>query len=179
MDNTKPMKNTKTYTIIITALFAALTAVFSQISIPIGPVPVNLALLAVFTAGGLLSPGRAVLCQVIYLLLGAVGVPVFSGFRGGFAVLAGPTGGYVIGYIAAALTISLLLKWLGKKIYTVIPSIIAGLALCYAFGTAWFVISTGTGFLEALMICVVPFLFGDAAKIAVAALLSLRLKKAV
>lgn len=105
MDNTKPMKSTKIYAIIITALFAALTAVFSQISIPIGPVPVNLALLAVFTAAGLLSPGRAVLSQVVYLLLGAVGVPVFSGFRGGFAVLAGPTGGYIVGYIVAALTI--------------------------------------------------------------------------
>lgn len=75
MDNTKPMKSTKIYAIIITALFAALTAVFSQISIPIGPVPVNLALLAVFTAAGLLSPGRAVLSQVVYLLLGRRGRP--------------------------------------------------------------------------------------------------------
>ncbi len=179
MDNTKPMKSTNIYAIIITALFAALTAVFSQISIPIGPVPVNLALLAVFTAAGLLSPGRAVLSQVVYLLLGAVGVPVFSGFRGGFAVLAGPTGGYIVGYIVAALTISLLLKRFGKKIHTVIPSIIAGLALCYTFGTAWFVISTGTGILEALMVCVVPFLIGDAAKIAAATLLIHRLKKVV
>ena len=155
MDNTKPMKNTKTYAIIITALFAALTAAFSQIFIPIGPVPINLALLAVFTAAGLLSPGRAVLSQVIYLLLGAAGVPVFSGFHGGFASIIGPTGGYLVGYVVAAL------------------------ALCYAFGTAWFVISTGTGILDALMVCVVPFLIGDAVKTAVATLLILRLKNVV
>lgn len=179
MDNTKPMKNTKTYAIIITALFAALTAAFSQIFIPIGPVPINLALLAVFTAAGLLSPGRAVLSQVIFLLLGAAGVPVFSGFHGGFASIVGPTGGYLVGYVVAALTISLMLKWLGKKVYTVVPSIIVGLALCYAFGTAWFVISTGTGILDALMVCVVPFLIGDAIKTAVATLLILRLKNVV
>lgn len=179
MDHTKSIKQTKTYSMIITALFAALTAVFSQIAIPIGPVPVNLALLAVMTAGGLLGMGRAVMSQLIYLLVGAVGVPVFSGFRGGFAVLAGPTGGYIIGYIFAAFAIALLLKLFGKKIHTVVLSIIAGIVLCYAFGTAWFVISTGTGILEALMVCVVPFLIGDAAKTIVAAFLIVRLKKVV
>lgn len=179
MENTKSIKQTKTYSMIVIALFAALTAVFSQISIPIGPVPINLALFAVFTAGGLLGIGRAVMSQLIYLLVGMVGVPVFSGFRGGFAVLAGPTGGYIIGYIIAAFAIALMLKLLGKKIYTVVLSIIVGIALCYAFGTAWFVVSTGTGILEALMICVVPFLVGDAAKTLAATFLIMRLKKIV
>lgn len=179
MEHTKSVKSSRTYALVITALFAALTAAFSQISIPIGPVPVNLALLAVCTAGGLLPTGRAVMSQVIFLLVGGAGIPVFAGFRGGVSVLVGPTGGYIIGYIVAALVISLMLKKLGKKIYTVVPSIIIGILLCYAFGTAWYVVSTGTGIVDALLLCVVPFLIGDAAKTAAAAFLIMRLKKIV
>lgn len=99
MDNTKPMKSTKIYAIIITALFAALTAVFSQISIPIGPVPVNLALLAVFTAAGLLSPGRAVLSQVVYLLLGAVGVRCSPVSAAGLPCLPGRRAAILLGIL--------------------------------------------------------------------------------
>lgn len=191
MDNVQTKRNirgTKTYSLIITAFFAALTAVFSQISIPIGPVPINLALLAVFAAGGILGTKKAVVSQVVYVLLGAVGVPVFAGFKGGFQAIAGPTGGYIVGYIVAALVIGLTF-WAFDKKYTSgnaavkilisVVSMILGLAACYALGTVWFVISTGTNFAAALFTCVIPFLIGDALKIAVATLLTIRLKKFV
>lgn len=84
------------------AVFAALAAVFSQISIPIGPVPINLALLAVFAAGGMLSAAEAVFAVMLFLVLGAAGLPVFAGFNAGLGALFGPTGGYLIGYLPAA-----------------------------------------------------------------------------
>lgn len=179
MDSTNSVKRGATYSIVLTALFAALTAVFSQISIPIGPVPINLALLSVFVAGGLLGVKRAMISQVIYVLLGAVGVPVFAGFKGGFQAIAGPTGGYIIGYILAAGVVALICALWNKKVVALAVSMVAGLIVCYAFGTAWFIISTGTGFVASLSSCVIPFLPGDAAKIIVAVILCSRLKKVV
>lgn len=179
MENTSTIKRGKTYSIVITAMFAALTAVFSQISIPIGPVPINLALLSVFVAGGLLGIKRAVISQLVYVLIGAVGLPVFAGFKGGVGALTGPTGGYIIGYVLAAGAVALITAVWNKKLPALIVSMLAGLVICYAFGTAWFVISSGTNLLAALSSCVFPFLPGDALKIAAAAALCLRLKRVV
>lgn len=181
MENAKKsIKTTKVYSMVLIALFAALTAVFSQIAIPLpGLVPINLATLSVFVAGGLLGVGKATISQVIYVLIGAVGLPVFSGFRGGIGVLAGPTGGYIVGYVLAALAISLILAKTKKGIIPVVLALIAGIFVCYAFGTAWYIISTNTEFWAALGSCVLPFLPGDAAKIIVAAILIVRLKNIV
>lgn len=191
MDNTKSVRNiraTKTYGIIITAFFAALTAVCSQISIPIGPVPINLAWFSVFSAAGLLGLKKGILSQVVYVLLGAVGVPVFAGFKGGVGALVGPTGGYIIGYIFAV-AVTGLIFWLFRnkfavsnivvKILISVLAMAAGAVVCYAFGTAWFLISTGVSFDKAMMACVIPFLPGDALKIALATLLTIKLKKYV
>jgi biotin transport system substrate-specific component len=160
------------------ALFAALTAVFSQIIIPIGPVPISLATFAVFCAGALLGSKLGALSLAVYALLGAAGAPVFAMFRGGFGALAGPTGGYIIGYIPAAFLTGLLIEKINKnnKIYLYIAAMLAGMLTYFSLGTAWFVASTGTGFAEALMICVVPFLPGDFLKIAAASLLAKRLR---
>ncbi|HAN44168.1 MAG TPA: biotin transporter BioY, partial [Ruminococcaceae bacterium] len=163
---------------IICAVLAAVTAVLSQIQVPIGPVPINLAMLSVFIAGGLLSPNLAALSQLIFVLLGAIGLPVFAGFSGGIGVLAGPTGGYIAGYIAAAWLTSFIIKKSGSKsIVIVVLAMIAGLAVCYTLGTAWFVYSRKVSIAKALMLCVVPFLIGDALKIAAASLISQRLKR--
>ncbi|MDO4517585.1 MAG: biotin transporter BioY [Bacillota bacterium] len=161
-------------------LFAALTVICSWISVPLGftPIPVNLATLAVFLAGGLLGPKYGTTSMIVYTLLGAVGIPVFAGFRGGVGVLAGPTGGYIIGYILAALIIGLLLQSLKTHpVVRCVVALICGLATCYALGTAWFMISTNTGFVAAMLSCVVPFLLGDALKIIAATILILRLRK--
>ena len=100
----------KTTMLILCGIFAAVTAICSLITIPLGftPVPINLGTLAVFLTGGVLGKKYGTLSMTVYVLLGAAGVPVFSGFRGGLGVLAGPTGGYIIGYIAAVLVIGLL-----------------------------------------------------------------------
>lgn len=179
MDTTNTVKKGAVYSLVLTALFAALTAVFSQISIPIGPVPINLAMLSVFVAGGILGIRRAMISQLVFVLLGAVGVPVFAGFKGGFAAIAGPTGGYIIGYVLAAGTVALICHLWNKKIVALTVAMVAGIAVCYAFGTAWFLISTGAELWYSLTVCVFPFLPGDAAKIIVAVLLCSRLKKVV
>lgn len=171
------MKNTKTYTMILMAFFAALTAIFTQISIPIGPVPINLALLSVFAVGGILGCKKATISQAIYILIGAVGAPVFSGFQGGISKLVGPTGGYLIGYVIAAFAVGLITDRFGIKAWVLVVSMVVGLTLCYAFGTAWFMIYTGTPLWSALVLCVFPFLIGDAAKIAVATVLVKSLKR--
>lgn len=157
------------------ALFAALTAVCSQIAIPLPSlIPINLATLSVFLCGALLGAKWGLVSQLVYLLLGFVGLPVFAGFRAGPAALLGPTGGYLIGYLLAALLVGLLLC--GQPAKWMLPvSMLAGMCGCYALGTAWYMLSTGSALLPALMACVFPFLVGDAAKIAAASIVTARL----
>lgn len=174
---------TNTRLLILCAFFAALTAVLSQISIPLPftPVPLNLATLSVFLAGGLLGAKYGALSQFVYVLLGGIGLPVFHNFTGGFGILTGPTGGYLIGYILAALVVGFLIKGKPTQATKSLPRLVigmaAGLAVCYALGTAWFIFLTGSGLLEAFLLCIAPFLVGDALKIFLAALLVQRLKR--
>ena len=179
---------TKTTYMALAGLFAALTAICSWISIPLGftPVPMNLATLAVLLAGGLLGARYGAVSLTVYTLVGAVGVPVFAGFRGGFSVIAGPTGGYIVGYIAAAFVVGLLvsLAYTGvnksaRQTLLMVTAMVAGLAVCYALGTAWFIISTHSEFKAALVACVVPFLPGEIIKIIAGTLLVKKLKKHV
>ena len=167
----------KTRSLILCALFAALTAVLSQIAIPIQPVPVNLATFSVFVAGGVLGAKRGAISQAVYVLLGVIGLPVFSSFSGGMGILFGPTGGYIVGYVAAAWLVGLLSARCHGKAYWFALSMAGGLALCSLLGTAWYMVVAHTGLVESLLLCVVPFLPGDAAKIAVAALLVPVLRK--
>lgn len=160
------------------AVFAALAAVFSQISIPIGPVPINLALLAVFAAGGMLSAAEAVFAVMLFLVLGAAGLPVFAGFNAGLGALFGPTGGYLIGYLPAAFFAGIFCKE-RRNFWRYAAGMLLGLAACYTLGTAWFVLSAKAEIWYALGVCVFPFLPGDAVKIALAALLSVKVRDAL
>jgi biotin transport system substrate-specific component len=187
-------KNNKIVWYILCAFFAALTAVFSQVSVPLPftPVPISLASLAVLICGGVLGAKRGALAMVVYVLLGAVGLPVFANFSGGAGVIAGPTGGYIIGYIFAAAVMGLFsgkedevsggatqgpqgqsaktgFAGTGKGILRTIAKGVPAMIVLYAFGTAWFVISTGTGVAASLLLCVVPFIPGDILKIIAAA----------
>ncbi len=163
--------------IIVIAMFAALTAVLSQIIIPLPftPVPLSLATLSIFIAGGLLGATKGGMSQLIYVLLGAVGVPVFAGFSGGFGVITGPTGGYIFGYVAGAFVIGLLMLKLPKKVWGYGIAMIFGIVTCYVIGTAWFMRLMGRGLLESLGMCVFPYIPGDLLKIALAATLVKRL----
>lgn len=166
---------------ILYALFAALTAVLSQLAVPLPftPVPVNLATLSVLLAGGLLGAKGGAVSQGIYVLIGAVGVPVFSNFTGGLAKLAGPTGGYIIGYLAAAWLVGLMISKGKPTFWMMILSMVAGILLCYALGTVWFLILTKNTLFYCLTLCVFPFLIGDVLKIAVAGFLVWKLRDRV
>jgi biotin transport system substrate-specific component len=172
------MQRSKTLKMMLCAMFAAITAVLSQIVIPIGPVPINLATFAVFCAGTLLGSKLGALSLATWAVLGAAGVPVFAMFRGGVGALVGPTGGYIIGYIPAAFITGLLTERFtgGGKVYMYPFAMSAGMLTYFALGTAWFVFSTGTGLWEALMLCVIPFLPGEVLKMAAATLLTKRLR---
>lgn len=169
----------KTQALILCALFTALTAVCSQIVLPLPftPVPINLGLLAVFLAGGLLKPREAFLSQLIWLLLGAVGVPVFQGLRGGLSVLTGPTGGYILSYLPSALIVSGFVNKKGLRRGSLLLALGTALMTCYIMGTLWFSLSTGNTPFSSFMLCVLPFLPGDVLKIAAALPLTKRLKR--
>jgi biotin transport system substrate-specific component len=172
------MRNKATLYLTFCALFAALTAVASQISVPMQPVPINLATFSVYLAGAVLGARGGAISQSVYVLLGAAGLPVFAQFRGGFHVILGPTGGYIIGYVAAAWLVGFLTERLGRGTLRRVLSMIAGMALCYLLGTVWFILLTKTGLWAALTMCVFPFLIGDAVKIAAAAVMAPRLRTA-
>ena len=171
------MRNTLTRQLVLAALFAALTAVCSQIQIPLPMIPINLALFAVHLCGALLGAKWGALSMAVYALLGVVGVPVFAGFGSGPAVLFGKTGGYIIGYILCAAIVGLLSRRLGFTFPKLCLSMVIGVAVCYVFGTAWFMVISGLNLATSLSYCVLPFLPGDAVKILLAAFLALRLRK--
>lgn len=173
----------KTASLILCAFFVALTGVCSGISIPLPftPIPINLATLAVFLAGGLLGSKWGSFSQIVYVLLGAVGVPVFHGFTAGFGILVGPTGGYIIGYVAAAFLVGLIVEKAAitnNAVYLkTVLAMIVGLLACYILGTLWFMYLQKTTFIAAAMSCIVPFLLGDAVKIIAGSILVNRLKR--
>lgn len=143
-----------------TALMAALICIFGPLTVPVGPVPLSMATLAVYLAGALLGANQGAAAVGLYLLMGASGLPVFSGFTAGIQRLAGPTGGYLLGYILCAAAVGILCgKW-GLP-----AAMIVGTLACYAVGTAWFMAQTGVNPAGALTACVIPFLPGDAMKI--------------
>lgn len=171
------MHTSKTYKMSLCALFAALTAIGSQIAVAIGPVPVNLATFVVFCAGAILGPRLGALSMGIWVLLGAVGVPVFSLMRGGLQMLVGPTGGYIIGYVPAAFVTGLIMNGAKSGRIAVYPlAMFAGMVIYFTIGTAWYMILTRVGFAEACMTCVVPFIPFDLLKIAAATAVSHRLR---
>ena len=161
------------------AIGVVLIALCSWIAVPTA-VPFTLQTFAVCLIAALLGLRRGLWSVGCYILLGAVGVPVFSGFRGGFGVLLGSTGGYIAGFLFTALVIGLALRNREATLPRLLVSMSLGVLLCYAFGTAWFmaVYARGTGPLSlgtALSWCVLPYLIPDAVKITMAALLARRL----
>ena len=162
------------------ALCAAVMAVCSWISIP-AAVPFTMQTFGVFLAVGLLGGRNGTLAVLVYILLGAAGLPVFSGFSGGIGHLFGATGGYIIGFVFSALVMWLAESLFGKSNKVLIASMIAGLLVCYAFGTAWFMVvyardSGSIGLVTALSWCVFPYIIPDALKILLAAVLTRRLR---
>ena len=172
------MKKPKTFELMLCALFAALSAILSQIFIPIGPVPVNFTHVSIFIAAGLLGMKYGTISQVVFVLLGAFGVPVFSGFRGGMAVIAGPSGGFIIGYIACAFVVALVISRLGTSVKALIPALFAGWFVTYAFGLSWMMYVLNLNFTAAALSCV-PFIPGDLVKTVISIIIINRLHPVV
>lgn len=173
--NTKT-KATTAYPLVICGVFAAVMVVCSWIAIPLpSGVPINLAVLGVLLSAGCLGFKYGTLTQLVYVLLGCVGLPVFAGFNGGLHVIAGPTGGYIVGYILCAGIVGFIASRT-KSFWALVGAMILGVLACYAFGTLWYVHLIDITFAVGLAQCVVPFLPFDAIKIALAALLVQRLR---
>ena len=155
------------------AIFSALLAVCAWICIPLGDIAVTMQTFGVALALLLLGGKWGTVSIGIYLLLGAVGLPVFSGFRGGFGALAGVTGGFLWGFLASGLVC-----W-GFERFGKIPAMCASIIACYGCGCFWFCLYSGGGLGLVLLRCVVPFLIPDALKLWLAFSLSKRLNKVI
>lgn len=161
-------KKITVYQLCVTALMAALMCILGPVTIPIGAVPISLMVLVMLLSVYLLGWKLGTLSVLLYLAIGAVGLPVFSGYQGGLAKLAGPTGGYLLGYVPMAIIAGLFIEKSGAKILWSVLGMVLAVAVLYAFGTAWFVLQMQCTVGYALTVCVLPFLAFDAAKIAVA-----------
>ena len=166
------------------ALFAVLMAVCAWISTPKTPisVPFTLQTFAMFAALTILGGRRGLWAVVVYLLMGLVGLPVFTGFQGGPGVLLGTTGGYIIGFIGSALVYWLVTAKLGAKAPVMVCGCLLAMLVYYTFGTAWFLaLYTATkgpiSLAAALAACVAPFVLPDLLKMSLAVLLSRRVGK--
>ncbi len=157
---------------VITALFAAIYCILGPISLPIGPVPISLTSFVVYISIYVLSTKNAAVSCIIYLLLGAVGLPVFSGYTGGLGKLLGVTGGYLVGFVFTAIISGIIVnKYYKNKIISILGMLL-GLVVTYAFGTAWFAFLNGDKTVyEILKLCVIPFIALDCVKIVIAALI--------
>jgi len=176
--------------LVLTSMFTAVICIMSQIVIPLQPIPFSLSLLAIFLTGALLEPKYAFLATLAYLLLGAFGLPVFAGFKGGIQALTGMTGGYIVAYPIMSFITSLTYQIsskikshssLKKILHIVIPAfgMTFSLFICYLIGTLWFSHVADTTIAYGLSVCVVPFLAFDLIKIVIAIGLAAILRKAL
>ena len=170
-------KKLTTYQMAVTAVMAAVLCVLGPLTVPIGAVPISLANFVICLSAWLLGPKFGTLSVAIYLVLGLVGIPVFSGYGAGLAKVAGPTGGYLVGYLLMAFIGGLFIeKSKGQPVVSAV-GLILGDAACYVLGTAWFVFQMKCELGHALAVCVYPFLLLDLAKIVVSCVVGALLRK--
>lgn len=168
--------------VVLAGMFAAFTAIMAQISIPISisPVPITMQIFAVCMAAAILGSKGGVTSQLIYVLLGIAGVPVFSNFGSGLSTILGPKGGYIISFPVAALVIGLLVeKKVNISVFSMIAAMIAGLAVCYTIGTAWLGFTLKLTPIKAILVGAGWYLPLDTLKIIIAAFISLKVRKSL
>lgn len=162
------------------SLMAALCCVLGPFSIPIGPVPVSLSTIAVFLCVFALGRKDGTVAVAVYILLGTVGLPVFSGFVGGIAKILGPTGGYIVGYLFLAWIAGWFIdRYPKEKAYLYVGGMLFGEVVLYVFGTAWFMFEMQVGLKEALGMCVIPFIPFDVVKILLSVVIGTVLRSAL
>lgn len=154
----------KAYPLAMTAVMTAVLCVLAPIALPIGPVPISLTNLILYLSIYILGWRRTAVSYVVYLLIGAVGVPVFSGWAGGLGKIMGPTGGYLVGFLPMVIIAGAIMAVFAHK-GVHFAAMALGTAVCYVLGTAWFCVVMDTSVGAALATCVFPFLPGDTLKI--------------
>lgn len=169
--------NFKTKELVIMALFAGIFCVLGPIALPIGPVPISLTNFVLYISVYVIGGKKTTTSYLIYLLLGGVGLPVFSGYGSGLGKLLGVTGGYLIGFIFTSIVTGIIIyKFYNNKIIS-IAGMFLGLLICYAFGTAWFAFLNGDKTIfEIIKLCVIPFIALDCVKILISAFIGPVLK---
>lgn len=163
--------------LILAALFSSLMAICSWININLffTPVPINMALAGAYLTGLILGSKYGFISEIIYILLGGLGLPVFAGFTGGAGAISGPTGGFIIGYALCALICGLPVRKKGSAARILL--MLLGMSACYGCGLVWFMYLTGSTLWAGLVSCVIPFLPGDAVKIILVSILYRYLEK--
>ena len=166
------MRRSYVYELVMAAMFAVIIAICAWITVPFA-VPFTMQTFGVFLAIAVLGGKWGTVSVLIYILLGAVGIPVFSGFQGGFGVLFGNTGGYILGFLVSAFLIWGMELLIGRKTWAVLAQMFVGLLACYGFGTLcfWFLYTQNAGAVSigaVLTVCVVPFVVPDVVKILLA-----------
>lgn len=166
---------------IYSALFATITAVLGYVVIPLpfSPIPITGQSLAVMLAGCVLTPLQAALSMITFLLMGAIGIPVFSGGRAGIGIIVGKSGGYLIGFLVGAIIISLLVRKNKSLVNMLIASVIGGIVVVHILGSAWLGSVTAMGMKKAFLLGSAPFIVGDLLKAVVAALIGTKLNKQI
>lgn len=183
MNETTLSNRFTTLQLVMTALMAAVICLLAPLSIPLpsGLVPISLGTFAVYLTASLLGPKRGALSVLLYLLLGLVGMPVFSGYSSGAGILFGPTGGYLVGYIPLVILCGICFKKTDRR-WLIIPGAIGATLVLYWIGTAWLMYTAKLSLPAALMAGMIPFIPGDLAKIIVTVLagpeISKRLRQA-
>lgn len=163
---------------IVSAIFAAVISAFSVMSIPVGPVSITMGVFGILLASLILPTAQSILSVLIFIMCGAVGIPVFSGMRGGIGVLLGETGGYIWSYLFMTAFCSLACRKT-KKMQTKFFACVFSVIICYVFGTLQFSFLTGRSIEESFVLCVIPFIPFDIAKIIFACVLSEKIKKRI
>ena len=168
--------NLKVKNMIYCSMFACIIVILAQVQITLPSlVPLTLQTLGIYLTAILLKPRLALITSLVYVLMGAIGLPVFTGFSGGIGILLGPTGGYIYSFPLMALIISMVINHHTTVLFKIIAMIL-GTLICYLIGTLWFMYVMQMSLVPSLIACVLPFLPGDAIKIIIAAFLSNKLK---
>lgn len=169
--SSRVLPQTRSVTLVLVVGFALFTALMAQIEIPLWftPVPITGQTFAVLLAGAALGWRAGAASQVLYVGLGAIGLPFYSGGDGGWQVVTGATGGYLVGFIFAAAVVGHLAeRKQDRTVATAIPAFLSGTAIVYLFGVTWLANSLGIGAIEAMELGLVPFVIGDLVKVALA-----------
>ncbi|SDL05058.1 biotin transporter BioY [Natronincola ferrireducens] len=175
------MKKQKTITLTLISVMTAVTCILGPLSIaiPISPVPISFTNLAIYFSVIILGWRKGTVSYLVYLMLGFVGMPVFSSFSSGPAKLLGPTGGYLIGFIFMALIAGFFVDKFPNKIHMYVLGMVIGTIVTYVLGTAWLAYQANMTFKAALSAGVIPYIMGDIVKIGIAASLGTTIKKQV